>query len=416
MLSKLIEPWPIGQNHKKIMAKNNNAVFNIKKRWLRRPHISLAEVCSSLAIGAVVVFTTGWFMQQQTDYDPGERDLDPALLADRPTLTLYTPPLKIWQEPGTAVAGSSAPMIEPFPNNVLDPSWQMAGRIRRFEPDNLYEKINGEAEKFLQQNFKQLHYLVLKSTKDGSEIAIELFDHGDVTSSIGIFSGHAAADTQIVTEGPVSYFETGAGMIGRKDAFFFRVAASNFNDDAKTKVRTLVNNFSALEGAAEDLPAAFLLLTEQLKIAPENVSFAANDVFQFDFAQDFWFAQLDNDDTGRAFVHQGTNVKALFDQLLMEFDFDYELLETLPSGAVTMKHRFLNTYLAMHYRGEFLFGAENVTDVELLAPLMETLASGIPDNGPITTAALSNNELASDGLNEGLANNASGYEEYNYEQ
>jgi hypothetical protein len=49
-----------------------------------------------------------------------------------------------------------------FPAAVVSNQWKAASDVRLFSPENLYEKINGEAPKFLLQGFERLYYLVLR--------------------------------------------------------------------------------------------------------------------------------------------------------------------------------------------------------------------------------------------------------------
>jgi hypothetical protein len=374
------------------MAKeNDHKIFNIKKRWLRRSHIPGAELYSSVILIALTAITGFWFFSQKDNYDYNERDLDPALLAGQTTLELYTRPLKLWQEPGSVAGPITGPSIEPFPAATIDPEWRLAGRLRSFQPDNLFEKINGEAEKFLKLNFQQLYYLVLKANQGRAEIAIELYDHGDVTHSIGIFSSHTSASSEILNAGDVTYFETGAGMIGRKGKYFFRVAASEFNETVKLKTNQLAQAFDQLgavaqittasvnsEGANSDMPLEFRVLSESLNIPEDAIAFSAQNVFQFDFASNFWFGNL-ADSEGRVFVHLAGSAMAaqeLYGQLLVEFEFDYALVEQLQNG-VLLKHRFLNNFLVMQTQGAYLFGAENMTDRDALPQLLSQLSEGV---------------------------------------
>lgn len=361
--------------------KNSNAVLNIKKRWFRRTYISTTEFISGLVSIAVIAVSGLWFFWQKDRFDPQERDLDPSLLADQNTLELYTPPLKLWQEPGAEPTTAGAPNIAPFPSSIVDEQWQPAGRIKSFEPDNLFEKINGEAEKFLKQNFQKLYYLVLKSTRDATEISIELFDHKDIPSSIGIFSGHISGDNELLNEGQVSYFKTGAGMIGRKGRYFFRVAATDLNDSVEQKVTQLARVFGDLEEKADELPMEYRVLSENLNIPGNAISYTAENVFQYDFAKNFWFGTLptSGDGEAQAFIHvdeSASNSEMLYQLLLTELEFDYEVVETFENTAI-LKHRFLDTYFVVQHKGPYLFGVDKLSDREKVPAVMSALLKGI---------------------------------------
>jgi hypothetical protein len=85
----------------------------------------------------------------------------------------------------------------PFPDRVLDGGWSIGSPLKQFSPETLYEKINGEAEKFLREGLKALHYIRLRSDTKGEEIAFELFDQGKQKGSMSIFSDYVSRGKEI---------------------------------------------------------------------------------------------------------------------------------------------------------------------------------------------------------------------------
>jgi len=197
-------------------------LFNTRLTRLRRTHIPRGENLSVALIFLALIGLVTWLTTTRNNFDPTERDLPVELLGDNSLqIDIYNRPLKPWVEPGQQIAGAAFE-LGPFPPAVLDAGWQPVGRVKSFQPDNLYEKINGEAEKFIRQGFVGLAYLRLRSSSDAAEIAIELFDQGDLGGSLGIFSEHAAGRAVEDRDG-VNFFTTEAGAIGRKDRYFFRI-------------------------------------------------------------------------------------------------------------------------------------------------------------------------------------------------
>lgn len=150
-----------------------------------------------MALALVLVATIAWVFAQRDAYNASERDLPIELLsADGPKITLYRQPLNSWVEPGTETLLATAPALGAFPPGLVDDNWHLATRVREFDPSNLYEKINGEAEKFIKQGFRALHYAALTG-KDGSQLALELYDQGNLGGSLGIFAAHRPANKAI---------------------------------------------------------------------------------------------------------------------------------------------------------------------------------------------------------------------------
>ena len=144
-------------------------VFNSHKSRLMRTHIPGSEKLSVALIFLALIALGAWVTTTRDDFDPTERDLPMELLGDNSRqIEIYNRPLQPWIEPGQQLAGAAFD-LGPFPARTLDDEWQPVGRVKRFQADNLYEKINGEAEKFIKQGFVELAFLRLRAADDAGE-------------------------------------------------------------------------------------------------------------------------------------------------------------------------------------------------------------------------------------------------------
>ncbi len=365
-------------------------IFNQRKPRLLRTHIPRTENIAVVVILFAMFSLLAWIASTRYDFDPNERDLpnDPQNSAAATDIEIYTRPLQPWVEPGHPTP-SVAFDLGPFPAATVDQDWHPTGRIKRFQADNLYQKINGEAEKFIKQGFVELAYLVLRSDSEGSEIAIELFDQGGLGGSLGVFTSHATGRDVKDRQG-VHFFNTGAGMIGRQGRFFFRVAGDRQSQAITDKASQLINVFAMLGDrqpsatTTEHLPAGFALLRDRLGIAEADIQFEESNVFQYDFASRFWFGETGLVGGGRVFVHVAEDpeaAKRLLDLLLEAHGDEYDRV-TIDGPYTLFKHRFLNTYFAVTRRGQHVYGVEQLPDAAsvdtLIGKLSENIAP-IPD-------------------------------------
>jgi hypothetical protein len=113
-----------------------------------------------LALAAVIL----WVVSRKNHFDPAHQDVSlEALEQVSGAIVLYQRPLKPWQLPGTTDGWQDID-LGIFPDSVASEQWQPKTRVKTFDPENLYVKINGEAERFLRHGFTQLSYLVLNSS------------------------------------------------------------------------------------------------------------------------------------------------------------------------------------------------------------------------------------------------------------
>jgi hypothetical protein len=351
----------------------------------------LAENLSAALLGLGLIALVAWVIGTGNDFDPTERDLPIELqLSSARDIPIYTPPLKPWVDPAQPVIPGALDLA-PFPADIPDAEWQPVGRVKRFQAANLFEKINGEAEKFIKQGFVELAYLLLRSSRDDSEIAIELFDQGDLAGSLGVFAEHAAGRA-VQESGAVSFFTTGAGVIGRVDRYFFRAAGDRSSEAIAAKALGLVDAFEALaavpsaaDGTVE-VPAGFALLHQRLGIPEKDIQFQEDNVFQYDFARRFWFADAGLDDGldggARVFVHVGEDAataESLIDALLEEQRYDYD--EVADDGGVNiLRHRFLQTYFVITREDALVFGLEGLANREAATDWLARIREGLNDD------------------------------------
>lgn len=363
-----------------------DTIISARSPRLLRTHISRTENVSVALLLFALLALIAWVMSTRDNFDPDERDLPIELqtsTADK--IPIYNRPLKLWVDPSQPVTAAAFD-LGPFPAQTLDSEWQPVGRVKRFQADNLYEKINGEAEKFIRQGFVELAYLLLRSTRDGSEIAIELFDQGELGGSLGVFAEHAAGRA-VQESGGVTFFTTQAGVIGRTGQYFFRAAGDRKSESITDKATDLVTAFGTLGAAstsadgAGELPAGFALLNQRLGIAEADIQFQESNVFQYDFAKRFWFGNTGSGGDARVFLHTAEDAaaaQALLAAILEEQRYDYEELGT-DGDTSTFRHRFLSTYFVITRQGRYVYGMENLADVQAAADWLARIGENLSD-------------------------------------
>ena len=362
-------------------------LFNRHRVRLRRTRIPLGENLSAAMVLATLLALIAWLTTTRSDFDPTERDLPIELLGASGAIQLYNRPLKPWVEPGRAPAAAGFD-LKPFPVQILDETWRPAGRVKRFQPDNLYEKVNGEAEKFLKLGFVELAFLRVHSTDDNSEIAIELFDQGGLGGSLGVFSEHTAGQAVEERNG-VSFVTTAAGAVGRVGRYFFRFAGDRQSAAIGNKTARLITAFAQLVGERPDveaeqpqLPPGFELLNRRLGIAEGDIQFQEYNVFQYDFAQRFWFGNVGLGDDARLFLHIADTEAAadeLLSALLEEHGYEYDEVDNDAAYRV-FRHRFLGSYFVLAQRGRYLFGLEQLSDTAAVDGLLQQMSEALQDD------------------------------------
>ena len=368
---------------------SDTRIFNKRRRWLLRKHISRTEITVSVVIALLLAGMLAWVAAQKENFNAGERDLAYEVLARNPVEDrLYRTPFQAWSSPrgpgdprGPGGPGTAAGPVDLglFPQAILGSGWAIASRPRRFSPATLFEKINGEADKFIRQGFRELHFIRLKAARTDEEIAIELFDQGDFAGALGIFSDHRSADSPVETRGSLTFFPTSVGAIGFSGRYFFRIAGNAESPAITAKTGELMQAFAGLSVTEAGHPYPFRLLTSALGIDPKAIAYQRKNVFQYDFAGDFWFGQPGAAGTGSVFVHEAPSpaaAAALFGRIAAEHAYDYRVVDRTESSLL-MRHPHLNSDFAMEVKGRLIYGVDNEQDRKRTLSLMKRLVLSI---------------------------------------
>ena len=140
-------------------------------------------------------------------------------------------------EAGVATRVDTSKPSAPFPELDL-PGWQASGKLSRFTPENLYQKINGRADAYVQFHVVGLtfgsyhHQTITDRTVD-----VYWYDMGEPQNAFALYRSEAPQDAARVAIGREGY-QTGGAVFFWKGASYIQVLPTSFDDaDARVALR-----------------------------------------------------------------------------------------------------------------------------------------------------------------------------------
>jgi hypothetical protein len=127
-------------------------------------------------------------------------------------------------------------------------------------------------------------------------------------------------------------------------------------------------------------PLPYQALTKGLEIPFSQVSYVKENVFQYDFLTEFWFAPA-GDGEARMFLHQsGSAEKAAADfaNLVEEQSYEYQVILNEPAKVV-LKHEFLKTIFMVSLDGPLIYGIEGAANADEAEELMTRIRKVVND-------------------------------------
>lgn len=118
--------------------------------------------------------------------------------------------------------------------------WTAVEPPRSFGPDNLYMEIDGEAELFLQFEFREMTSAIVARAKDeGRTYRVERFLHGDPREAFGVYSQHRFPDQETVRLDSSEAIISDMSLDSFRGSFFVRIRAARADPGSREELIAL---------------------------------------------------------------------------------------------------------------------------------------------------------------------------------
>jgi hypothetical protein len=225
----------------------------------------------------------------------------------------------------------------------------------------------------------QLYFISIQNPDSDLELSIELYDMGAIANAIGIFAAQRDDDQALKKLENAHFFPTSVGAIGILNNFYFKITGNQRNSQAVEKSIAIIQALNGIRSDSGKTSKIFDVFANRLNIPFARITYERQDVFQFDFARDFWFARPPSASDYRYFAHEAASqedARELYDRLLEENLFDNTLVNQ-KDHSVVMKHNFLNTLLSLNLNDTYAFGVENAPDETVLRRSLGSLSEAL---------------------------------------
>ncbi len=329
-----------------------------------------------------VVLMGVWFASRKDAYDPRERDISiEMMVADSVSDNLYRTPFEQWTDPAaTVVTGEApAPQVGVFPPTILDGGWKTTARVKVYDEVNLFEKINGGAPQYFQFGFVAMHYVPLSNAEGNLDLSIEMYDMGEFRYAMGIYAAQRDAEKKLERLKDAYFHKTDVGAIGVTGHYYFKIYGSEENPAVQEKSMQVTTALAESELGTTEYPPVYRVFADDLSIPFERIAYEKEDVFQYDFAKDFWFARPDAESDVRYFVHQAETDEAAGAMMQQLIDSNLEEYEKVSEerGVTVLKHQFLDEFFAISREGAVVYGMDAIPEGYDYMDAMGTLITAI---------------------------------------
>jgi hypothetical protein len=234
---------------------------------------------------------------------------------------------------------------------VVD-SWTLSPKTEVFDKDNLYERINGAAPLFLENNFQEMTSLVY--TKGDDYITIQAYRHATPADAFGMYASERSSDMTF-------YPDIGGEAQGDDYGLFFFSGSIYVKMSANTTSEEITNTFKSIakEMATKiDKNASYPAIFDSFPIdglIPYTQTYITQNYIGHEFLKPVYTSDYNwNDKKIQLFVIDGKTKDDAKKILSDYFNFTKQS-QNFTEGNLTVEDRY-NGNIPLVWKGQYIIG------------------------------------------------------------
>lgn len=233
---------------------------------------------------------------------------------------------------------------------VID-GWAVTEEIEVFNPDNLFDRINGAAPLFIENNFREMTSMEYKKGKD--YITIQVYRHATPEDAFGMYASERTSE--------LTFHEIGGEAQGDKSSLFLfagnvyiKMWAYAESADAEKILLAIGKGLADKIDPDTAYPAIIKALPQEDKI-PYTEAYITANYIGHDFLNRVYLAKYrKNGKEFQLFILDGQSPEGAKDTLTKYYTFARQPLE-FAEGTLTIKDRY-NGDIPAVWKGRYIIG------------------------------------------------------------
>lgn len=299
-----------------------------------------------------------------------------------------------------AVPEPQRPLAAMLPLSDLPAEWSVGllgeRHLETFNADNLFEKIDGRAESFLQYDVKGMAYANLHPTADESnELQVYIFEMSDGLKALGKYGSEKADDAKLLPIGSEGYTAAGSTLFysGR---YYTQIVSTTDDPKFSAFAVELAKRIAEKQKPEAGAPAPSGD-PSKVKSTPDSLfallpsgpgratpKYAAQDVFGYSFLSDVFMADYEEGGvTWQGFLRPYRDAKeaqAVFDKYVEGAKRDEAEIKTVEAEGADRMIISSNIGLVdvLFVKGNVVGGANGATDAKPAEAFARAFVKGLP--------------------------------------
>jgi hypothetical protein len=248
--------------------------------------------------------------------------------------------------------------------------WKSDGKVQVFNKDNLYEHIDGAAEFYLSYGFESLQVASWKS--DGSELTVEVYDHGDPLHAYGIYSIERSAKAETSPIGLEGYSDaTTLNFVTGK--FYVKINSMQPDKVAGFSLKSFASEFSKTLCTNPEYPKVIGLFPKE-NLQPNTCQYIPTEFMGLGFLGSAVRAKYSlNGAEVTLFIIERADRAEVEKMVLKYISYADAKIEKVAEGDFLLKDPFNGT-VCLRWKGNYLLGASGFSDQKTVTSSLDQIS------------------------------------------
>lgn len=248
--------------------------------------------------------------------------------------------------------------------------WSISEKIEIFDAENLFDRINGSAPLFIENNFKEM--TSLEYTKGDDYITIQAYRHGRPEDAFGMYASERSSGLE--------HFDIGGEAQGDDTGIYFFAGNMYVKiwGTSSADIKNVLHNIASGLANRIDPDAKYPEVTEAFPVKgkiPDTDSFITSNYIGHEFLKNVYTAnyKLDNQ-SFQAFVIDAGDMEGAKSILTKYLTFTKQPID-MQEGYLTIKDRY-NGEIPLYWKGRYIMGVfmEDGNSIESVTDFFEELS------------------------------------------
>lgn len=264
------------------------------------------------------------------------------------------------------------------PRNLFPeiPGWSNTGNVQTYQPENLFEYINGAADLYLTYDFQEL--LVGEYINDQhASVIVEIYRHDSPEQAFGIYSQERPEEGNYIPVGAEGYVE-GPMLNFINDIYYVKISGSDLTGSPEEVIKSVAHVTSKQIGKEPPLPRELSCFPKK-DLKPHSEKYIHRNFLGYEFLHSAFVAEYQSENqASRLFLIKGKDQNDCIQMLKTWQKKNGIDTKQIVENRYYIEDRYSGK-IGLEWNKNYIWGSIGLTEINVLDESLKYLGNQVKD-------------------------------------